>query len=80
MAELTKNRREWRMSRRCAGLVRRSYMLARTPIKRLCFWMDKGYRINSVGLCYRRWVKLRLGSRKVCIVNYIIVVVKEEEK
>ncbi len=79
MAELTKNRKKWRMSRRFAGVVRRSYMLARTPAKRLRFWMDAGYRINSVGLCYLRWLKLRLGSRKVYVANYIIVVEKEEE-
>lgn len=38
MAELTKNRKEWRMSRRCAGVIRRSYVLARTPAKRLRFF------------------------------------------
>lgn len=52
MAEPTKNRKEWRMSRRCAGMVRRSYMLGRTPIKRLCFLMSEGYGIYSMGLCY----------------------------
>lgn len=79
MTKLTKNRKEWRMSRRCAGVVRRSYMLGRAPIKRLHFLMNEGYKINSMGLCYRRWAKLRLGGRRVRVANYIIVVVKEEK-
>ena len=79
MTELTKNRKEWRMSRRCAGVARRSYMLGRTPIKRLRFLMNEGYKINSMGLCYCRWAKLRLGGRRVRVARYIIVVVKEEE-
>lgn len=78
MTEPTKNRKEWRMSRRCAGVARRSYMLGRTPIKRLCYLMNEGYKINSMGLCYRRWLKLSLGGRRVRVANYIIVVVKEE--
>lgn len=77
MAELTKNRKEWRMSRRCAGVVRRSYMLARTPIKRLRFLMNEGYKINSMGLCYRRWTKLRLGGRKVRVALFAIVVLRK---
>jgi hypothetical protein len=77
MAEPTKNRKEWRMSRRCAGVARRSYMLGRTPIKRLRFLMNEGYGTYSMGLCYRRRLKLRLGGRKVRVANYIIVVVKE---
>lgn len=79
MTELTKNRKEWRMSRRCAGMARRSYILGRAPLKRLCFLMDEGYKIDSVGLCYRRWLKLRLGGRRVSVANYIIVLVKEEK-
>ena len=79
MTELTKNRKEWRMSRRCAGVVRRSYMLGRAPVKRLHFLMNEGYRIYSTGLCYHRWVKLRLGGRSMYVAHYIIVVVKEEE-
>ena len=77
MAEPTKNRKEWRMSRRCAGVARRSYMLGRPPIKRLRFLMNEGYGTYSMGLCYRRRLKLRLGGRKVRVANYIIVVVKE---
>lgn len=37
MAESIKNRQEWRRSRRNAGVVRRSYMLGRAPVKRLHF-------------------------------------------
>lgn len=80
MTKLTKNRKEWRMSRRCAGVVRRSYMLARTPIKRLRFLMNEGYKINSMGLCYRRWVKLRLGGRKVRVALFMIVVLQGVNK
>lgn len=79
MTELTKNRKEWRMSRRCAGVARRSYMLGRTPIKRLRFLMNEGYKTNSMGLCYRRCLKVKLGSRKVCVAIRVIVVVREGE-
>ena len=79
MDELTKNRQEWRKSRHCAGVVRRSYMLGRTPIKRLSFLMNEGYKINSMGLCYRRWAKLRLGGRRVCVALFMIVVLQEGE-
>lgn len=77
MNELLKKRKEWRMSRRCAGVARRSYMLGRTPIKRLRFLMNEGYKINSMGLCYRRWAKLRLGGRKVRVALFVIVVLKK---
>lgn len=80
MAELTKNRKEWRMSRRCAGVVRRSYMLARTPIKRLRFLMNEGYGTYSMGLCYRRRLKLRLGGRKVRVALFMIVVLQGVNK
>lgn len=78
MNELLKNRKEWRMSRRCAGVVRRSYVLARTPAKRLRFFQYEGYCRNSMGLCYQRRLRLKLGGRKVCVARYIIVVVKEK--
>lgn len=80
MAELTKNRKEWRMSRRCAGVARRSYMLGRTPIKRLRFLMNEGYGIYSMGLCYRRRLKLRLGGRKVRVALFMIVVLQGVNK
>lgn len=80
MAEPTKNRKEWRMSRRCAGMVRRSYMLGRTPIKRLCFLMSEGYGIYSMGLCYRRRVKLSLGGRRVRVALFMIVVLQGVNK
>lgn len=76
MAESIKNRQEWRKSRHCAGVRRRSYMLGRAPIKRLRFLMNEGYKINSMGLCYRRWLKLRLGGRKVRVALFMIVVLQ----
>lgn len=79
MAKTAENYQEWRMSRRCAGVVRRSYILARTPIKRLRFLMNGGYKINSMGLCCRRWVKLRLGGRKVRVALFMIVVLQGGE-
>lgn len=78
MTKLTKNRKEWRMSRRCAGMARRSYMLGRAPIKRLRFLMNEGYGIYSMGLCYRRRLKLRLGGRKVRVALFMIVVLQGE--
>ena len=76
MAKTAENYKKWRMNRRGAGVVRRSYMLGRTPIKRLRFLMNEGYKINSMGLCYRRWVKLRLGGRKVRVALFMIVVLQ----
>lgn len=72
-----KSRKKWRMNRRGAGVVRRSYVLARTPAKRLRFFQYEGYCRNSMGLCYQRRLKLRLSNRKICVARYIIVVVKE---
>lgn len=80
MTELTKNRKEWRRSRRNAGVVRRSYMLGRAPVKRLHFLMNEGYRIYSTGLCYRRWAKLRLGGRRVRVALFMIVVLQGVSK
>lgn len=77
MDKTAENYKKWRMSRRCAGVVRRSYILGRTPIKRLRFLMNEGYKINSMGLCYRRWAKLRLGGRKVRVALFVIVVLKK---
>lgn len=77
MAKTAENYKKWRMSRRCAGVVRRSYVLAHTPAKRLRFFQYEGYRRNSMGLCYQRRLRLKLGGRKVCVARYIIVVVKE---
>lgn len=79
MTKLTKNRKEWRVSRHCAGAKRRYRTLTHIPFKRLRFFQREGYCINSMGLCYQRQLKLRLGNRKVCAIRYIIVVVKEEE-
>lgn len=79
MDKTAENYKKWRMSRRCAGVVRRSYILGRTPIKRLRFLMNEGYKINSMGLCYRRWAKLRLGGRKVRVALFMIVVLQGGE-
>lgn len=78
MAELTKNRKEWRINRHGAGVKRRMLKLTHTPLKRLRFFQHEGYCRNSMGLCYQRRLKLRLSNRKICVVRYIIVVVKEE--
>lgn len=80
MDKLPRNRKEWRMSRRCAGVARRSYMLGRTPLKRLGFLMSEGYGIYSMGLCYRRRLKLRLGGRKVRVALFMIVVLQGVNK
>lgn len=77
MVKTAENYKKWRMSRRCAGVVRRSYVLARTPAKRLRFFQYEGYCRNSMGLCYQRRLRLKLGGRKVCVARYIIVAVKE---
>lgn len=80
MDKLPRNRKEWRMSRRCAGVARRSYMLGRTPLKRLGFLMSEAHGINSMGLCYRRRLKLRLGGRKVRVALFMIVVLQGVNK
>lgn len=80
MAKTAENYKKWRMSRRCAGVVRRSYMLGRTPIKRLRFLMSEGYGTYSMGLCYRRRLKLRLGGRKVRVALFMIVVLQGVNK
>ena len=77
MVKTAENYKKWRMSRRCAGVVRRSYVLARTPAKRLRFFQYEGYCRNSMGLCYQRRLRLKLGGKKVCVARYIIVAVKE---
>lgn len=80
MAELTKNRKEWRKSRHDAGVARRSYMLGRAPIKRLHFLMNEAYRTNCMGLCCYRRLKLRLGNRRVCMARFTIVVLQGVNK
>lgn len=70
------NRKKWRITRYWAGACCRYRKLAHMPLKRLHFVRHEGYWLNSMGLCYQRRLKLRLGSRKVCAVRYIIVVEK----
>lgn len=80
MAKTAENYKKWRMNRRGAGVRRRSYMLGRTPIKRLRFLMNEGYGTYSMGLCYRRRLKLRLGGRKVRVALFMIVVLQGVNK
>nr|DAH63649.1 MAG TPA: hypothetical protein [Caudoviricetes sp.] len=70
---------KWRVERHSAGARRRCRLLTHIPFKRLHSLTNKGYKVNSMGLCYCRRFKLRLGSRKVCVARYIIVVEKEEK-
>lgn len=81
MAEPTKNYGKWRASRHVAGVHRRYRMLTHIPFRRLHLLTSEGYRITFMSfkeLCYRRWLKLRLGGRKVRVALYIIVVEKGE--
>lgn len=79
MVELTKNYGKWRANRHVAGLRRRYRMLTHIPFRRLHFLTSEGYRItfmSSKKLCYRRCLKIKLSSRKVCVALRIIVVEK----
>lgn len=61
-------------------VIKREYQCPRCGkvlLKRLRFFRSEGYCLYSMGLCYQRRLKLCLGSRKVCVVRYIIVVAKE---
>ena len=71
---------KWRMERRSAGLRCRYRLLTHLPFKRLHFLMNEGYKVNSMGLCYCRRFKLRLGSRKVCVARVIIVAIGRKSK
>ena len=72
------SRNMWRISRHGAGVQRRILKLTHGPLKRLRCFQHEGYCRNSMGLCYQRRLKLSLSNRKICVVRYIIVVVKEE--
>lgn len=79
MAELTKNYSKWRASRHVAGVHRRYRMLTHIPFRKLHLLTSEGYRITFMSfkeLCYRRCLKVKLGSRKVCVALRIIVVEK----
>lgn len=75
---LLKNRKEWRINRHGAGVKRRIRKLTHVPLKRLRCFQYEGYCRNYMGLCYQRRLKLRLSNRKICVVRYIIVAVKEK--
>ncbi len=66
---------KWRIARHTAGVRRRYRLLTHLPFKRLHFLMNEGYKVNSMGLCYCRRFKLRLGSRKICVARVIVVVI-----
>lgn len=71
---------KWRMERHSAGVKRRSYILGRTRIKKMHFLMNETYRTNCMGLCYCRRLKLRLGSRRMCMARFTIVVLQGGKK
>ena len=78
MSKSDESRNTWRLNRHAAGTMLRIRKLAHVPLKRLRCFQHEGYCRNSMGLCYQRRLKLRLSNRKICVVRYIIVVVKEE--
>lgn len=67
------NRTEWRILRHHAGTVRRCCILKRRRQQRACrFDMNKtrGIYVNAgVKVYVRTCLKLRMGSRKVCVVR-----------
>lgn len=66
MTKPDENRSKWRILRHGAGMKRRIHKLVHMPLEaRLNFDKQSEYCINSLGLCYNRWMKLRLGGRKV---------------
>ncbi len=71
---------KWRMERRSAGVRRRYRLLTHLPFKRLHFLINEGYKVNFMGLCYCRRFNLRLGSRKVCMARFTIVVLQGGKK
>ena len=80
MVKPMKNYDKWRANRHVAGVHRRYRMLTHIPFRRLHLLTSEGYRITFMSfkeLRYRRCLKLKLGSRKVCVALRIIVVVKE---
>lgn len=82
MVKSMKNYDKWRANRHIAGVHRRYRMLTHIPFRRLHLLTGEGYRITFMSfkeLCYRRCLKLKLGSRKVCVALRIIVVVKERK-
>lgn len=71
MAELTKNRKEWRMSRHCAGVARRSYMLGRTPTlsdERRLWNLFHGLVLSPSAKAQTWWQKSACGALHDCCV------------
>ena len=71
---------KWRAARHTAGAHRRCRLLTHIPFKRLHFLTNGGYKVNSIGLCYYRYFKLRLGGRAVYVVRVFNVIAREEEE
>ena len=71
---------KWRAARHTAGAHRRYRLLTHIPFKRLHFLTNGGYKVNSIGLCYYRYFKLRLGGRAVYVVRVFNVIAREEEE
>lgn len=70
---------KWRIARRTAGARRRYRLLTHMPFKRLHFLESEGLKINSMGVCYYRSLKLRLGGRAVYVVRVFNVIAREEK-
>lgn len=68
----------WRINRHGAGTKRRIRKLTHTPLKRLRCFQHTEQCINSLGMCSVKWLKLRLGGRRICVVYRIRVWIKRE--
>jgi hypothetical protein len=80
MAQQFKNYEKWCITRHGAGVKRRVCKAGRMPLRRLTLDMKKGYCVNSMGLCYSRWMKLRLGGRKICVARNLSVLMTVRQK
>lgn len=70
---------KWRAARHTAGARRRYRLLTHIPFKSLHFLTNGEYKVNSIGLCYYRYLKLRLGGRAVYVVRVFNVIAREEK-
>ena len=78
MTKPDENRSKWRILRHDAGVKRRICQLVHMPLEaRLNFDKQSEYCINSLGFCHRRWLKLRLGGRKVVVLRHVTVVARQ---
>lgn len=73
----TDNYIKWRAARHTAGARRRYRLLTHIPFKRLHFLTNGGYKVNSIGLCYYRSLKLRLGGRAVYVVRVFNIIARK---